>query len=170
MCCVGPVPGAAARHRGRFRSGVHLRLLSDRRGQSTLEFALIALVLMMFVFGGVALLNGFSNGVLTTNAARDGARIAAIDCGQSINPQSNVYTAVYTDLKASGDAALTYVGSSGGSAVPGDWSFSWSCGSTYATVGVQCDAADLFPAVLKMVGMSHAGAFTESSSATFPIE
>ena len=65
---------------------------------------------------------------------------------------------------------LTYEGSSIGTPSPGAWAFSWTCGSTYAAVGVQYDAADLFPTVLKMVGMSHAGAFTESSSATFPVE
>jgi hypothetical protein len=97
-------------------------MLADRRGQSTLEFVLIALVLTLLLFGGIALLNGFTNGVLTTNAARDGARIAAIDCGQSVSPGSDVYHAVHTDLQAGGNTSLTYVGSSSGSAA-GDWGF-----------------------------------------------
>ncbi len=143
--------------------------LADRRGQSVLEFTLISLVLMMLVFGGIALLDGFSNNVLVTNAARDGARIAAIDCGQGIDPNNDVSTAVSTDLKAAGPLG-SYDGTSISSPQPGAWAYSWSCGSTYATVAVQYDATDLFPAVLKVVGMKNAGAFTESSSAMFPIE
>lgn len=169
------VPAPVERHHGPWRRLGSRRVarlraaLADCRGQSILEFALISAVLIMFVFGGLALLNGFTNGVLTSNAARDGARIAAIDCGEGINAQNAVYTAVQTDLKAGGGSSLTYVSSDSGGA-PGDWTFTWSCGSTYATVTVDYDAADLFPAVLKMVGMSHPNDFTESSSASFPIE
>lgn len=169
MCGAGPVPEEAARRWWGPRLGVRVRLLADRRGQSTLEFVLIALVLTLLLFGGIALLNGFTNGVLTTNAARDGARIAAIDCGQSVGPQPDVYHAVHTDLQAGGNTALTYVGSSSGSA-PGDWGFTWSCGNTYATVQVWYNAPDLFPAVLKMAGMVHPGGFGETATATFPVE
>jgi Flp pilus assembly pilin Flp len=55
------------------------RIIKSEKGASAVEFALILPLLIMLVFGIVEFGIAFNNYVTITHAAREGARIAAVD-------------------------------------------------------------------------------------------
>ena len=146
--------------------------LRDDRGQTIAEFALAAAALLLLIFGGIALANGFDQNTLVITAARDGARLASIDCGAGApNTYADVESGVYDDLSAGGEAVVGSPWSSAPSPPsPGAWGFTYSCSGGTALVTVWYDAPDLFPAVMGTAGMKNPRQFTESASASFPVE
>ena len=55
------------------------RIIKNEKGASAVEFALILPILIMLVFGIVEFGIAFNNYITITHAAREGARIAAVD-------------------------------------------------------------------------------------------
>ncbi|MBA7508123.1 hypothetical protein ES705_00043 [subsurface metagenome] len=55
------------------------RIIKSEKGASAVEFALILPILIMLVFGIVQFGIAFNNYITITHAAREGARIAAVD-------------------------------------------------------------------------------------------
>jgi len=55
------------------------RIIKNEKGASAVEFALILPLLIMLVFGIVQFGIAFNNYITITHAAREGARIAAVD-------------------------------------------------------------------------------------------
>jgi len=55
------------------------RIIKSEKGASAVEFALILPILIMLVFGIVEFGIAFNNYITITHAAREGARIAAVD-------------------------------------------------------------------------------------------
>ncbi len=164
-------------HANLGNTGVQLSTrLKDRSGQGLVEFALVALLLMIIILGGVSMIEGFVARLVTSNAARDAARVAAIDCGDGGNVSADVQTAAYDDLKGGGQQVA---GSSNpgamniSSASPGEWYVSaQSCPAQgqLETVEVWYAAPDLFPAILHTLGVQYSNAFDINASATFPVE
>lgn len=148
------------------------RRARDDRGQATIEFLLVLAALLGIAFGGIALAFGFLATSVVVAAARDSARLLAIECGAgSPTAGMDAQNAALTDLL---DGQQRVTGAPTGAAVsspsPGLWDFSASCTRTEATTTVTLDAPVLFPGVLASAGLAKSGAFAEQSSASFPVE
>ena len=155
----------------RLRAAVRRRARDDR-GQATLELLLVLGALLAIVFGGIALAFGFLANSVVVAAARDSARLLAIECGAGRPAAaSDAQNAALTDL-LDGQQRVTQgpTGAAISSPSPGLWDFSASCSGTEATTTVTLDAPVLFPGVLASAGLARSGAFAEQSSASFPVE
>lgn len=87
-----------------------VRLRHDRPGQAVVEFALIAPVLLLLVFGMIDMARGWSAHHAIADAAREGARMLAVDNG--LIGVDSTTTAINTRLSRAGldptRAQLTY--------------------------------------------------------------
>ncbi len=145
----------------------------DRHGQGLVEFAMVSVALIVLLLGGTALVMGVVARMVTTNAARDAARVAAIDCGAGTNYVSASQQAVYQDLSGGGQVVQSSPSSSAQSpstSAPGAWDWSVSCSGGNAAVQVWYNAPDVFPLILHSLGVQRASSFFLTATATFPVE
>jgi len=90
-----------------------------RKGQATVEFALISILIAALVFGGIEIGRIINTYVILHNAAREGARIGSM-CQTSSVIQSYVNTANGGLTLSIATAYLTSAGASGGTGAVGD--------------------------------------------------
>ena len=132
------------------------RRARDERGQATLEFLLVLGALLGITVGGIALSYGFLANSVVVAAARDSARLLAIECGDGDpSAASDAQNAALTDLR-DGQQTITFgpTGAAISSPSPGLWDFSASCTGTQATTVVTYDAPSLFPGILASAGLA----------------
>ena len=75
-----------------------LRLGRSRRGQATVEFALIAPIALVLIMAVWEFGRGWNSYQVLTDAAREGARVAAISNADLTLPVDTVFTSVNTRL------------------------------------------------------------------------
>ena len=125
-------------------------------GQAVVELALVFLVLMTLVFGGLEFGRAVNAWAIVTSASREGARTAAALC--TLNP------ACSTSVQTSVDSALT-----GLDVATARWTMD---GGPYVAGGpvmvhVEYDVAPLTPLIAAFV---PGGAFTVSGETTMRLE
>jgi Flp pilus assembly protein TadG len=136
------------------------RRFGGQRGQSLVEFALVLPVLSVILFGLTDLGLAIHNAVTITNAARDGARVAAVNSGSA----SAVATAVADDEKSTSLVDCTTstptISKTAYASPPPTY-------SSY-TVTASCSYSPITPLgpLFKLVGATANSTFTISSSTT----
>jgi len=110
-----------------FRNATHLR---NERGAAAVEFALIAAVLFVFVFGIIEFGRLFSELEVLTSAAREGARAAAVRGTSDEVEQAVADAAVPYEVDAAPIPDKTCDDSTSGQAVTVAWdqNFEFSVG------------------------------------------
>ena len=86
-----------------------------RRAAAAVEFAVVAQVFFVFIFGFIELGRGFMIQHLMTNAARQGCRVAVVE-GKTTADVSNAVYAVLNDEGVSGDSVAVQVNDAAGDA------------------------------------------------------
>ena len=84
------------------------RRLGRRRAATAVEFAIVAPIFFVFLFGFVELARGFMIQHLMTNAARQGCRVATIE-GKTSTDVNNAVFAVLSGEGISGDTVTVEV-------------------------------------------------------------
>lgn len=102
---VGPTPGSRVRENAGIR--IPERVRRRVRGQSSAEFVLVLPILLALVIGIIELGNMWRTYQITTNVAREGARLAILPT----STQANVTVDIKERLQTSGldSAAVTIV-------------------------------------------------------------
>ncbi|MCO5201306.1 MAG: pilus assembly protein [Chloroflexi bacterium] len=83
------IQGEPAAHRGPFKRLLH-RFRQTEAGQSLVEFTMILPIFLVLMFGLVDFGRAFYTWMLVTNAAREGARVAAVQ-GNSSSIDARIY-------------------------------------------------------------------------------
>jgi len=167
-------PPATSRWSGSVRRLVGVGW-SDTRGAAVLETVLVLPLLIGLLMATLAFGLGAVAKAVVTNAARDSARLAAIECGQG---DANWFA----DASAAAREALAhglYVGTLTATPIAyGDWEFQAACstpgrpGGT-VTVLLTYQEIDLFPPVAALISPGSGPgrrAFTLRAGAVFPEE
>lgn len=136
------------------------RRFGGQRGQSLVEFAFVLPVLAVILFGLTDMGLAIHNAVTITNAARDGARVAAVNSGSA----SAVATAVADDEKSTSlvdctTSSPTIQATPNASGTPTNSGYTVTASCSYSPV------TPLGP-LFKLVGASANSTFTISSSTT----
>jgi Flp pilus assembly protein TadG len=82
---------------------------SSRRGQTLVEFAIILPLLLLIIFGVIDLGRAFYTSVVLSNAAREGARFAALNYGDAaVSPiEDAIRIAALAEADGSGISGIT---------------------------------------------------------------
>ena len=152
-----------------------MRLLGRfRRGDATIEFLILFPIFLGAVFLGVAFAMAALARAEVSVAARAGARVAAIECGQGTAAwASDAQTAAVDELQQGGLHLVTEVANP---TQAGDWYVGTYCSSFgqaggVAAVQVQYAALNLFPQFGSLFGgTGDAGAWSLNEVASFPTE
>jgi Flp pilus assembly protein TadG len=80
---------------------------SRQRGQSLVEFALVIPLFLVLVFGIIDFGLGLKSWITITNAAREGARFAAITCSTATNDDGVIATTEEAAADLSDDVTVT---------------------------------------------------------------
>lgn len=147
--------------------------LSETRGQSTVELAIGLPVLLLVVFGALAFFMAEHARTTVIDAARAGARLASIECGNGVGTwQRDTVAIVQQTLRGGGLHLAGYAAPAPGDP-PGSWSVAVSCAQGEATVSVSYSEDDLFPPMGALVQPGAAGAgrtFLLRATVVFPLE
>lgn len=138
---------------GRFARGSAPR--GGQAGQSVVEFAMMATVLLLILFGVLDLGRCFYTYIGLTNAAREAARYGALNSGAATSAQAaKEYTSADGGNLSGCASALAFTAPT----VP--------AGEPYK-VTVSCEFQLITPFIGNVVGANASNRFTISSTATF---
>lgn len=152
-----------------------MRLLGRfRRGDATIEFLILFPLFIGALFLGIAFALAALARAEVSVAARAGARVAAIECGQGNAAwAADAQTAAVDDLQQGGLALASEVANP---TQAGDWYVGSYCSSFghaggVAAVQVQYAARNVFPGFGALLGgKAGAGAWRLTEVASFPTE
>ena len=149
--------------------------LRDERGAAIIETVLVLPILIGILMATMAFGMGAIAKAIVTNAARDSARLAAIECGQG---NSNWFS----DAEGAAQAALAhglYVGTlAGAPQTYGAWDFQASCSAPgqpggAVTVVLTYEEINLFPPIASLLAPGSgpgSKVFNLQAAAVFPEE
>ncbi len=141
-------------------------LLKNRRGVSALEFALVAPVLFMLVFGIVQFGITFNNFLTLTDGVRAGSRVLAASRSSS-TPWTSATNAIYASAPNLTKASVSITLSVAGTTCAGDT----ACATALtAAVGNSASVQGSYPCNLTIMGIDYAPNCTLKSVTTERVE
>jgi Flp pilus assembly protein TadG len=142
------------------------RSIKDRKGVAALEFALIAPVLMLMIFGMATFGFALNNYLTLTNAVRTGARTLASSRASS-TPYSSATSAIYGSAPTLTSASIAITMTVNGSPCTSDA----GCSTTLSTsAGSPSSVSATYPCNLSVMGFNFAPTCSLTSSTTERVE
>jgi Flp pilus assembly protein TadG len=140
--------------------------MKDRQGIAALEFALVAPVLLLMMFGMITFGIAMNNYLTLTDAVRAGARTLSTSRA-SATPFSSATNAIYLAAPTLTSASITITLTVNGSPCTGDA----ACATTLsASAGLASSVSASYPCNLAVMGLNFAPTCTLTSTTTERVE
>lgn len=139
------LPGESIETQSPREQVVRARLSRKEKGQSLVEFALVLPVLLLVVTGITTFGLLINNYLALTDAVSTGARLLAINRGQTTDPCAITATAIENAAPYLTPANLTFTITLNGATVGGS-----SCSSTSVSTGAAADMVAGAPAIVRV--------------------
>ena len=145
----------------------------DCSGQSTVELAIGLPILLGVILGALALFMGEQARTAVIDAARAGARLAAIECGNNVSTWQSDSIAFVQQSLGQGGLAVGSFTSPAASNPSGSWYAAVTCTGGQASVTVYYNEINLFPPLADLIQSGSgpgAATFWLSTTVVFPVE
>lgn len=127
----------------------HTRLVSDSEGNTLVEFALVAPMLMAVMMGLFTCGIAFSNYVALTNAVDTGARLLAVSRGETTDPCATTVAAIYAAAPQLTQANFTFTFVLNGNSYSGT---SCTAGAANLVTAEPAQVTATYPAQINLFG------------------